>query len=106
MISSSTIAVSEGVGIIENQKLLGMVISVIGISSAYTCLGETQLWEPVGFVKAISLVVGLFIILLPISKKRFPPALFLLALFFCIYSVVVVSARIGNEQFTRVVNTK
>ncbi|HDL7825623.1 TPA: hypothetical protein PXP39_003754 [Yersinia enterocolitica] len=106
IISSLSIVASEGVGILENKKLLGMVISVIGISSAYTCLGETQLWEPVGFVKAISLVVGLFIILLPISKKRFPPVLFLLALSFCIYSVVVVSARIGNEKFTHVVNEK
>ncbi|WP_227725972.1 hypothetical protein [Yersinia proxima] len=86
---------------ILNPISLGVLLCTITLSAVYMCLGATQLWEPVGFVKASSLVIGMYLIYSAISKEKVTYIVLILSIVFSIYSAVVVTDRNGLPPFVR-----
>ncbi len=87
--------------LIINPVSLGVLLCALILSAVYMCLGATQLWEPVGFVKALSLVICMYLIYCAISKAKVTSIVLILSIAFSIYSAVVVTDRNGLPPFVR-----
>ncbi|HDL6962433.1 TPA: hypothetical protein PXM28_001683 [Yersinia enterocolitica] len=97
-IKSLHIALFNIKSLFSDPKLLGLLLSVLGLSSAYACLGAIQLWEPVGFVKASSMLIGVFIIYISMKREKFPLIIVIISSFLCVYSFVVITNRISVDS--------
>ncbi|MGH1473528.1 hypothetical protein [Yersinia proxima] len=80
---------------LSNLQLLNVSSAIIALSAAYTCLSAIQLWEPVGFVKASSLLIGLFIIYTAVNNRNKYLIVTITSALLAIYSYVVIYERIS-----------
>ncbi|HDL6963322.1 TPA: hypothetical protein PXM28_002636 [Yersinia enterocolitica] len=85
---------------LSNLQLLNVSSAIIALSAAYTCLSAIQLWEPVGFVKASSLLIGLFIIYAAINNKKKYLTVTVTSALLAIYSYVVIYDRIAANHIS------
>lgn len=83
----------------NNPIKTGVMISSVALSAAYICMGPVQVWEPVGFVKASSLVVVLFLLSSVINEKKISLIVIIISISLCAYSFEVITNKTSNIKF-------
>ncbi|HDL7826295.1 TPA: hypothetical protein PXP39_004226, partial [Yersinia enterocolitica] len=84
--------------IANNPIKTGIMISSMALSAAYICMGPVQVWEPVGFVKASSLVIALFLLSSVINERKISLIVIIISISLCVYSFEVITNKTSNAR--------
>ncbi len=84
----------------QNYASAGLIVSLLFLSVVYSCLGKIQVWEPVGFVKAISLLIAIYVMYQANVGGKLSPIIVFTSICLAIYSFIVIYDRTSVSNVT------